>query len=115
LLARILERDYDSIIESQPLKLLDRTKFLEVCSQDIGLKGALIGAFEDNLIDWNNGLDPVEAVDEIETDPKFYYRRGLTIEHSTALLSKVENLYYKLVLKDTPPTSVRDVSGVLIT
>lgn len=118
LLGRILERDYDSIMESQALKLIhkpDLPRFLELCASDIGLKGSLVGAFEDNLIDWNNGLDPVEVVDEIESDPKFYYRRGLTIQHATTLLHKVENLYFKLVLRDAPKVRVNDTSSVLLT
>lgn len=34
----------------------------------------------------------MKLVDEIETDPKFYYRRGLTLEHAQAMLDKVEKL-----------------------
>lgn len=118
-LARILERDYDSIMESQALKLLyipsvARKQLLEVLGLDIGLKGGLVGAFEDNLIDFNKGLDPVEAVDSIETDPKFYYRRDLTIEHASNLSDNVEQLYYKLVLKDAATTRKKDIAATLI-
>jgi hypothetical protein len=37
-------------------------------------------------------LDPAELVDEIEKDPKFYYRRGLTLAHAQGMLDKVERL-----------------------
>nr|UPW42208.1 MAG: putative RNA dependent RNA polymerase [Xinjiang mito-like virus 67] len=118
-LARVLERDYDTIMESQALKLLDfhllgSKTALELIKNDIGLKGGLVGAFEDNLIDSNKGLDPVEAVDEIETDPKFYYRRGLTIEHATSILDRIEQLYFKLVLKEAVDVKKNDTAAALV-
>lgn len=118
-LARVLERDYDSIMEAQSLKQLDFRptgfkKALELIKSDIGLKGALVGIFEDNLIDWNKGLDPVEAVDTIEQDPKFYYRRGLTIEHATSILDRVEQLYFKLVLKEAVDVKKNDTAAALV-
>lgn len=43
-----------------------------------------------------------EAVDNIETDPAFYYRHGLTIEHASTLLKDVESLLYALDHKKVP-------------
>ena len=34
----------------------------------------------------------MELVDAIESDPRFYYRRGLTLEHAQGMLEKVEKL-----------------------
>nr|UPW42120.1 MAG: putative RNA dependent RNA polymerase [Henan mito-like virus 27] len=116
-LAKVLERDYDSIMESNALSLFANPhEFKQKAAEDIGLLGAIVGGFEDNLIDWNNNLDVGDAVDAIESDPKVYYRRGLTIEHATGILERVESLYYKLCLRGAPSksTKVVDSAGVIL-
>jgi len=58
------------------------------------VEAQVTGFMEENFLNWDRGLDVTEAVDEIETDPKFYYRRGLTLDHANAMLERIEVLDY---------------------
>jgi hypothetical protein len=119
LLARRLEVDYDSILDQvasrvAPLRVQESLYTKCTASPDskeaaaIGflpkdmlnddklklVEAQVTGFIEGNFLNWDRGLDVTEAVDEIETKPEFYYRRGLTLELAETMLERIERLDY---------------------
>jgi hypothetical protein len=91
-LARKLEKEFDAdLLKASGFVLPipeDWRKWLE--KEGVSTLG--LSYLEEILYNWDKGVDPVELVDAIESDPKVYYRRGLTIEHAQSILDVVEKL-----------------------
>jgi hypothetical protein len=112
-LAKQLNNKFDDIMLSNVLCLFNSMKREELLqclnkTKGTGLKGALLGWFEENLTNWDPDLDVEEFVEEIEEDRSFYYRRNLSREKANSWLEKAEMLWFKFDLKPKSRTSVKD-------
>nr|UPW42279.1 MAG: putative RNA dependent RNA polymerase [Xisha Islands farmland mitovirus 2] len=106
-LARKLELEFDDKLSDASNSLLLITDEERIWLKKEGVSTLALSYLEEILYNWDKGVDPVELVDAIETDPKVYYRRGLTIEHAQSILDVVEKLSNHFDLKPKAKTDER--------
>lgn len=111
-LAKKLEIKFDDLMLSNVLQFFagdPKAIFQKWGSiDDLGLKGATIGWFEENLTDWDPDFDIEEFIESIEEDKNFYHRFNLERDKADSWERKAESLWFKFDLKPKSRTSVKD-------
>jgi len=107
--ALYLAENYDKIIESQALSLVENPDQL-----DPQVKAGLIGWFESILID-EDLTDFTDIVDDIRGDPAFYYRHNLTLEKALSFADIVMRAENKFVLQTKSHSTYKNENaGILM-